>query len=92
MRSLAARAVMNAADLADTTLAIRIQVEASDDPGAGTWKNLISVTWVGGVPGRDGLFRPPSMQYSSTSPPPLWVRAVVDINKRTPIGLEAEIA
>lgn len=83
--------LLSAADLADTTLQVRVAIEASYDVNALTWIPFLSGIWVGGTKDRAGNFVPPFMSYSSSSPWPLWARGVLDMNQRISAGLDVTI-
>ncbi len=76
---------LDAADLADASLSIRMAIEANDDPsGNGPWYTLVGEVWKGGVPDfhNPGNFLPPKLRYASSAVTAKRVRGVLDVNKR----------
>jgi hypothetical protein len=73
------------ADLADTSLSIRMAIEVNDDPnGTGPWYVLVGSVWTGGIPDarNPGQFLPPKLSYTSSVVSAARVRGVLDTNKR----------
>jgi hypothetical protein len=84
---------LDAADLADTSLSIRLAVEANDDPnGNGPWYALISSIWNGGTPSHLGGFASPLLSYSSSVISAARVRGVIDTNKRIRASMDYTVS
>ena len=83
--------LLNANDLADPGLTVRVAVEASYDGQGLNWAPLAGALWSGGQVGRDGQFRPPSLTYSTSGPRPLFLRGSLDWNQRVSLGLDVSL-
>jgi hypothetical protein len=84
---------LDAGDLADTELTIRMALEANDSPsGSGPWYTLVSSVWHGGTPSHLGGFVSPSLGYSSSVINAARVRGVLDTNKRIRASMDYTVS
>jgi hypothetical protein len=78
-----ATAVMDATDIADSTLQIAYALEQLL---GGQWVTLIAQTWQGGFTDRTGAAIVPTLDYTSTGAWPPNVRLTVTLPRRLNIG------
>jgi hypothetical protein len=77
-------ALMNAADVSDSTLTITFQMFLDSEL-------VRDIQWTGGIIGRDGAFVVPSFSYATSSKIPSTARLTVFLPKKISFGLDLTI-
>jgi hypothetical protein len=84
--SISIKLDMDAVDIRDTTLNLLCGVDESTDDGL-NWHTLISASWQGGSPNRQGQFNPPTLTISIPQDGKTRrMRGWLDTTKRISVG------
>jgi len=79
---------MDAADLADATLTIRLRIEGGPT-ATGPWALMAGGDeWRGNTIGKSGQPVAPAVSYATSSAQPAFYRVTVDLPRTVPIGLD----